>query len=54
MPEGGFKANLGKITLSGRDIPIALRQSSRRKAMELTHHLKKLIEESEFQPSKSL
>jgi len=47
-PRGAFKANLGKIRLGDKVIPVALRQSSRRRAEELAFHLKKLIEKGEF------
>ncbi len=43
-----FTGNLSGIEISGREVPVTLRQSSKLKAVKLAHHLKNLIEEGQF------
>jgi putative methanogenesis marker 16 metalloprotein len=47
-PRGAFKAKLGSVRLGGKEIPIRLRQSCRKKAEALAEYLKRLIERGEF------
>lgn len=45
---GAFYCELGTVTLSGRQIPVTLRQSDRKRALKLAVILKKLILERDF------
>jgi len=45
---GAFYCELGTVTLSGRQIPVTLRQSDRERALKLAVMLKKLILERDF------
>ncbi|MBN1323392.1 MAG: methanogenesis marker 16 metalloprotein [Methanotrichaceae archaeon] len=47
-PDGVFSARLGRITLEGREIPVALRQSDRLRALRLARDLKRRIQEGSF------
>ncbi len=43
-----FSGNLGTITIDGRPVPITCRQSSRKHALRICHHLKALVMEGKF------
>ena len=45
---GAFNCNLGVVTLAGREIPVTLRQSDRRKASKLAEILKEKILDGAF------
>ncbi|RZN37262.1 MAG: methanogenesis marker 16 metalloprotein [Methanophagales archaeon ANME-1-THS] len=45
---GAFSCNLGVVHLSGREIPVTLRQSDRKKAVKLAEMLKSKILDGEF------
>ncbi|MHC1605155.1 MAG: methanogenesis marker 16 metalloprotein [Candidatus Methanofastidiosia archaeon] len=47
-PEHAFEGEMGSVEVSGKKIPITLRQSNRAAANELCEKLKKLILEGEF------
>ncbi len=46
--EGAFKCNLGVVTLSGKMIPVTLRQSDRKRASKLAELLKRQISDGDF------
>jgi len=43
-----FQGNLGKINVDGKKVPVGIRQSNRKRAMEISSELKKMIEGKEF------
>jgi putative methanogenesis marker 16 metalloprotein len=45
---GAFNCNLGVVTLAGKDIPVTLRQSDRKKALQLAAMLKQKILDGSF------
>ncbi|MBE0516254.1 MAG: methanogenesis marker 16 metalloprotein [Methanophagales archaeon] len=45
---GAFSCNLGIVTLGGREIPVTLRQSDRKKAAKLAEMLKRKILDGDF------
>jgi putative methanogenesis marker 16 metalloprotein len=51
---GAFSGNLGVVTLAGKDIPVTLRQSDRKRASQLAEILKKKILDGDFTVSEPL
>lgn len=47
-PGGAYTGDLGKLSISGRAVPITLRQSDRVRALQLCEYLKELILKKEF------
>jgi putative methanogenesis marker 16 metalloprotein len=45
---GAFNCNLGVVTLAGKEIPVTLRQSDRKKALKLAAMLKQKISDGSF------
>jgi hypothetical protein len=45
---GAFNCNLGVVTLAGKEIPVTLRQSDRKKALQLAAMLKQQILDGSF------